>query len=260
MARIRGKLSAIAVFIFMLIIFLFAVPASVSSAEAAVGDTSRYGDYTFTQSVDGEWELTEYTGRGGKVSFPVSFRVGRNTVYRYRIADNALKDNRNITELELPVSVFSIGKNAFDGSENLRTVYIFGYQEYVGDGAFANCEALIAVNFEEGTQRLGTGVFENCASLKNAALFGIATIGDGTFKNCSSLTDIAIPEVKEIGDNAFENSAFSSVDLSLVENIGEGAFKNSANLERVILGEGLKSIGALAFYGCDLRKYRYRPP
>lgn len=254
MARIRGKLSAIAVFIFMLIIFLFAVPASVSSAEAAVGDTSRYGDYTFTQSVDGEWELTEYTGRGGKVSFPVSFRVGRNTVYRYRIADNALKDNRNITELELPVSVFSIGKNAFDGSENLRTVYIFGYQEYVGDGAFANCEALIAVNFEEGTQRLGTGVFENCASLKNAALFGIATIGDGTFKNCSSLTDIAIPEVKEIGDNAFENSAFSSVDLSLVENIGEGAFKNSANLERVILGEGLKSIGALAFYGCDLKE------
>ena len=65
--------------------------------------------------------------------------------------------------------------------------------------------------------------------------------------------DFVIPDgITEIGERAFSESNIVSVEIpSSVKTIHDGAFFKCHSLQRVILHDGLKTIGEYAFQGCE---------
>ena len=61
-------------------------------------------------------------------------------------------------------------------------------------------------------------------------------------------------EISFIGDSAFENSFLATVALSSDAKIGNRAFYNCTKLSSVDMPEGIRRIGAEAYYGCPLRE------
>ena len=76
----------------------------------------------------------------------------------------------NITEIDLPQSVTSIGKNAFCYCTKLERITVPGNVTDMGIGAFADCTGLKYAAFPEGVKVIPTRTFYACESLKNVTI------------------------------------------------------------------------------------------
>ena len=116
------------------------------------------------------------------VSIPSTITVGGVTYKVTAIADNAFKNNKNLTNVKIGSNVITIGKNAFYGCKNLQKVTI-----------------------GNGVTTIGAGAFSGCSKLKTLAIGkNVTTIGDKAFYKCVALTKITIPaKVNKIGKQAF---------------------------------------------------------
>jgi len=76
-----------------------------------------------------------------------------------------------------------------------------------------------------------------------------SSIGQNAFAECGSLASIYIPNtITSIGYGAFNGSNLKSVTIpDSVETIAETAFYDNVYLTTIIMGEGVKTIGANAF-------------
>ena len=193
---------------------------------------------------------------------------GKGLVPVVGIGTDAFFGNRNITEVELPLSLTYIGYNAFQGCTNLATVYFRGHE--AGEKDVADCKL----------NRIDAGAFKGCISLTNAILPStLQYIGQEAFRGCSKLSDIDIPEgVTEIEDHAFMETAYFNaqenwtggvlyigphliraqtslegeytVDEKVIS-ISAEAFMDCKYLEKITLPATLKAIDRDAFKGCE---------
>lgn len=139
----------------------------------------------------------------------------------------------NVSHLEIPSSITSIGYNAFYQDSKLEVV--------VGG---------------DGLKKLGAGVFYGTPWL-NEQSDEFVTIGDGILlKYNGSDQDIRIPDgIKFIADFAFEGYDHNIVSVSFppsVKKIGDYAFTNMKALEQVDFSKGLVEIGDAAFFACEM--------
>lgn len=153
-----------------------------------------------------------------------------------KIGDNAFKDNKAITSVVIPGSVFSISAKAFKGLKSLTEIslsptspelinQLFNLNKeaknklnsdlVIGFSSFADCSSLRTVDFSNrkviilvpkniyGTKAWGISYpFENCKSLKTV-LFGdveLSTYDLKTFKGCHSI------EKFEVANASFDMS------------------------------------------------------
>ena len=132
--------------------------------------------------------------------------------------------NMNLTSIEIPNTITTIGKYAFERSQ-LKIIIIPNSVIEIGDGAF------------------------NGNDLTNITIpNSVTTIGASAFSN-NQLTNITIPDsVTTIGDSAFYHNQLTSVVIpnSVIE-IGDGAFSLN-QLKSVTIGNGIKYIDNVAFY------------
>ena len=177
--------------------------------------------------------------------------------------------NSNITSIEIPSTIGSIGNYAFYDCSNLIEINynalsladlssnnrVFSYAGQDGDG--------ITVNFGDGVERIPAYLFypyfstsysPNIANVNFSST--ITSIGSYAFGYCSSLSgelDLSNTDLENIDDYAFYNCSglvkanFSS---SLV-GIGRYAFSDCSNLESLTLPTNLTSIGNYAFSNCS---------
>ncbi len=103
-----------------------------------------------------------------------------------------------VTEIKLPESVQTIGKQAFCECANLTEVNIPEGVTELGDEVFLNCTSLdtkVTTSLPESLTTIGVRAFRGCTSLTEIRLPDHVTeIGMMAFGACSSLTDIRIPE------------------------------------------------------------------
>ena len=179
----------------------------------------------------------------------------------------AFKNNDNITEVVIPVSIKSIPQNAFEGCDNLRKVTINGSLERIENRAFWQCASLEEVIINGSVESIGGGAFYGCTSLKEINIpKGINSIDGsvkydyddyGAFEGCTGLTKVTIGDESSdikitIGDRAFFE-CYELEDVILgngVTYIGSFAFMYSG-VKNLTLGSGLINIAGGAFYGCD---------
>ena len=192
---------------------------------------------------------------------------------------NAFSDCSSLTSVTIPNSVTSIGYRAFSGCTGLKEVYYnatnctsMGTSSnhvfegcnslttlHIGDNvqkipayAFYGCTGLTSVTIPNSVTSIGKRAFSGCTGLKEVNYNATNCTSKEIFEGCNSLTTLHIGKnVQNIPAYAFWGcTGLTSVNIpNSVTSIGESAFQDCSQLESVVFGTGLLTIGSYIFSG-----------
>ena len=174
------------------------------------------------------------------------------------IGEDAFRECRSLTSVNIPDSVTTIGASAFYYCNSLTSVNIPDSVTTIGEGAFSWCKSLTSVTIPDSVTTIGGYVFYWCYSLTSVTIGdSVTSIGDWAFVGCDSLTSVTIGDsVTTIGDYAF-NSCYSLTSVNIpdsVTEIGYQAFRDCSSLTSVTIGDSVTTIGDHAFIRCTSLK------
>ncbi len=153
-----------------------------------------------------------------------------------------------------PMSVASIGKNAFRSCNGITQVNCPATLKEIGEGAFRDCIDLKKVYFPDSITHIGKCAFANCTSLVNSGGKGVIEVGDSAFAGCSQIQYPAFANnIRRIGNNAYENCTLYNFRFNGILEIGENAFKGST-IKNLYLPSSLQKIGNGAYRDCNSLK------
>lgn len=181
------------------------------------------GNFAFSAVVDTKTSEVKHGVKA--VVFPETLKTIGNTAFQ----------NAPLTEVSLPDSVTSVGSGAFTNTEQATT-------------------HIEKVKLSKGMTAIPAGMFTN-QKVKNVEIpEGIKTIGARAFAGNRVETLKISGTVEKIDDYAFWNNQMKELEIpGNVKTIGRFAFQRTqkyikATINKVILHEGLESIGKRAFY------------
>ena len=118
--------------------------------------------------------------------------------------------NSNLTSIEIPASVQTIGVEAFWRCYALQSITFENNSQLttIGNSAFYECTGLTTgVSIPASVITIGIHAFSGCTRLPSVTFASdsqLTTISAAAFYNCTSLTSITIPNsVTSVGDSAF---------------------------------------------------------
>ena len=170
-----------------------------------------------------------------------------------------------------PITVVADG--TFSGKDNIESIHLGSYVNYIGDNAFKGLTELTEMNIADlnDLDYIGSDAFEEvpwiasyaASNMNQPLIFGnvlysvsgeltnstykvpsnIVSISPDAFKDHTELTTLDLSEatsLKTIGSNAFDGTNIDSVILpENVESVGAGAFANCLNLtDADLVGNG----------------------
>ena len=240
---------------------------SAEAQEEAV--VSFDGNYSLTVQSTNTASLAACVDFTGDIVIPDSVKASDGETYQIvAISDSSFK-NQLITSVELPAGVASIGKKAFAGCSNLKTITLSSDLTLIDDSAFSN-SAIESISLPISLSYVGNFAFGECANLKSIAFpKNVSYIGEHCVSGCSSLETIVIEDgtklekwVTATFDNA---SAVTKIVLGDgISFIGDQAFSGLAAIESISLPNTLTSIGNKVFDGCvklqTIKCYAVNPP
>ena len=118
---------------------------------------------------------------------------------------------------DVDASAYLNNEQPFHNMTALKTLVIGGETTTIQGTTFQGCTALQTVTFEEGNK--------------------VSSIGLSAFTSCTSLASIDIPEAVTV--------------------IEQGVFNGCHNLKSATMGDGVTSIGAIAFYNTGLTSFTF---
>ena len=231
---------------------------------------------------------------GGCTSLSYIYVSSGNTHYRsqngvlFTAALDSLVAYPNMlgTDYQVPAGTKGIYRGAFFGCDNLHSVTLPEGLTSVGDIAFESCDKLTTVHVPASVSAIGVSAWARCASLVEIDVdpgnqdymsnYGVLYTGDGktllqypcarpdkhysilnstdsldydSFTGTTLLRSVYIPSgIKKITEACFRNSSVERVVIDEgVETIGQDAFGNCSSLKSVYLPSTIKQIEALAF-------------
>ncbi len=163
-------------------------------------------------------------GYSGDIVVPETVDIDGVTYKVTEIAQDAFRNNTNITSITLSKNVEVIGETALQNCSNLTTITLSEGLKTIGVGAlmgtaiseialpnslttilnqaFKKCSNLKTVVVPAGVKSLERLTFSECTSLEKAELLGVETMGDDTFYKCSMLNSVVFPaSLTAIGRN-----------------------------------------------------------
>ncbi|MBN2935256.1 leucine-rich repeat protein [Mogibacterium sp.] len=181
------------------------------------------GNFAFSAVVDTKTSEVKHGVKA--VVFPETLKIIGNTAFQ----------NAPLTEVSLPDSVTSVGSGAFTNTEQATT-------------------HIEKVKLSKGMTAIPVSMFTN-QKVKNVEIpEGIKTIGKRAFAGNRVETLKLSGTVEKIDEYAFWNNQIKELEIpGNVKTIGRYAFQRTqdsikASINKVVLHEGLESIGKQAFY------------
>lgn len=165
---------------------------------------------------------------------------------------------KNLKRITIGENVQVIEDHAFAGCSNLETVILSKNLRKIGDSAFWSCESLKSIEFPESLTWIGEGAFKKCTSLEEINLPKNVSIDQEAFQSCFSVTELVFEEGVRGINSSVVGAAFGELAITeltvpgTIENIGDRAFCHNANLETVVINDGVKMIGKGVFVNCPM--------
>lgn len=151
------------------------------------------------------------------------------------------------------LDVYSIDKNAFADTNEIKSVIIQEGVQIIDSGAFANCSKLQSITIPSSVKEIDSMAFYLCGDLKTVNFSeGLEKIGVVAFE-CSGLEDITLPDSLKIIDRAaFRESKIRSLHIGPnVKYICDSAFSDCKYLTDVTFSKGITEIHDYVFRNCD---------
>lgn len=258
-----------AIIVFLMLCLI--VPIAIKAGKKPFGNGLYWelsDNGTLTISGNGEMPNFNYSSAGGQRIIKAPWYNERKKIQRVvleygvtSIGDDAFyvrpKDWRSqyaISKIEIPNSVKSIGKWAFDNLKQLRSVTIPNSVISIGRNAFWGCTNLSTVSLSNSLKEISEDCFSVCENLSSIEIpNSVTSIGEGAFWGCK-FTSIVIPtSVKTIGKSAFwQCKELQSITIpSSVVSIGEEAFGCCRGLTSINIPKSVTAIGEKVFYECS---------
>ncbi len=172
------------------------------------------------------------------------------------------------TELTIPNTVTTIGKDAFSGCETLEKLTIPDSVKVIDYAAFEDCINLKKVTIPESVKTIGSSAFSGCVNLDTINIPSkMSSIGSAAFARCTNLNTIQIASGNmnyKIDDGVLYSrdgktlvqylagrtlSTYNMPDS--VKKIEEYAFWGADLLTNVAVSKGVKEIPEYAFDNCN---------
>ena len=113
------------------------------------------------------------------------------------IGENAFRNCKGLTSIEIPDSVTSIGNYAFRGCTKLTSVTIPGSVTSIGGSAFSDCDGLTSVTIPNSVTIIDGRAFYGCSGLTSITIpDSVTSIGSYAFYDCTKLTSITFNGTK----------------------------------------------------------------
>ena len=161
---------------------------------------------------------------------PVSTLTIPNWIDHIGSYDNVHGHNfswRALTRVEIENGISEIGKSAFSGCKNLKSINIPNSVSNIGVNAFSGCSLLESITLPNSLSTISKETFYG-AGLKSVVIpEGVTSIGEYAFYGNNKLITLVLPDtLKEIGQRAFADCTVinSIVIPNSVETIGDYAF------------------------------------
>ena len=175
-----------------------------------------------------------------------------------RIDHETFRDCKNLEKVIIPLSVLSIGEEAFTGSG------IYLNEKKWKKGALIIDDCLIATNNELPAKYIfktkipirliAERAFANRKVLKSVTVPATVTaIPTAAFYQCENLTEVIIPEtVTEVGNFAFYNCGLLKTATlpKNLQRLGAGVFYGCANLKEQVLSDRIEVLERACFFMC----------
>ena len=236
----------------------FTIPASVTTIVEGI-----LANCTSLASINVNSSNTHYRSVNG-----VLFTAAMDSLLQY-------PPMKSGTVYSIPASVKVIGSNAFSNCVNLESVTVPNGLTTIGSWAFSYCDNITTFDIPASVTQIGNSFLANCTSLVNIEVatnnqnymsdYGVLYTIDGKLliqypcarpdKHYSILNS-----ADSIGYNAFSSCLnLKSIYIpSGIKTIEQNTFFG-ANLERVVIDEGLERIERYAFSSCVYLKSIYLP-
>ncbi|MBQ8287624.1 MAG: leucine-rich repeat domain-containing protein [Clostridia bacterium] len=158
------------------------------------------------------------------------------------IAASAFYYCSDITSVEIPDSVVTIGAHAFAGS-GLTSIEIPSSVSLIDSGAFWHCENLTSIKLPDSALVIEGSAFRGCWSLTSIEIpYSVLTIGDGAFSECDNLSQITFLSPNTIIEDNEKDSIYdhktipSHVTIYAYSNSKAEEYANQYHLKFVSLG------------------------
>ncbi len=192
------------------------------------------------------------------------------------ICDSAFAGGVRLSGIVLPVSVTSIGDHAFD-SCSMREIDLGGSVTKIGKGAFCNCSELARIIIRNPECEIDPDAATICSGYESSAKEGKYTFrgvicgqpgstAEAYAKQhgCRFMTIEEMPEDISCGKDPLNDTLMWDFDkeTNTLRILGTGDLADysaenpspwseyDSEIKKLILSEGLRSIGAQAFYHC----------
>ena len=163
--------------------------------------------------------------------------------------------------VRIPYGVTSIGYRAFSGCSSLTEIVISNSVTSIGDWAFYNCSSLTEIVIPGSVTSIGNYAFEGCSSLTEIVIpNGVTSIESNAFKGCSSLKYNTYDNALYLGNDNNPYLALVKVKKPSITSciihkdtrfICYCAFSDCSSLTKIVIPNGVTSIGGSAFSKCS---------
>ncbi|MDO4553897.1 MAG: leucine-rich repeat protein [Lachnospiraceae bacterium] len=271
----RWKMSVLVML--MMVLSLMGIGMKVEAADVAAsgscgadGADVKWSYEKGKLSLTGKGNMAEFQGEvpwEDKKEFITSVDISEGI---YDISASAFYKCTNLTSVSIPASVYSIGYRAFGECEKLTSVELKeGNLDTIREDAFRDC-GLTQIQIPSGVTDLGDGFVADCKNLTGIFVSsGNSSFVEenGILYNKGKTVLVAYPGGKTEDSfvvpstvNTVRGDAFSGCKLKnltfpdSVKKLEGGMCEGCLELETVVMGNSVDSIGMYAFSGCSKLK------
>ena len=174
-----------------------------------------------------------------------------------------VNDNTTLTSVSIPNTMEEIGENAFKQCTALSTLRFAPGSKLktIGEYAFQGCSSITSLTIPDGLKNIGDGAFYGLEKLKYLTMSGevdasgwISWWGVDTLTLTGTYVFGRAPVDRDdyLWYNPLPGRDTRKVILSEgITSIGEYAFNHCQNLKEIVLPASLQTIGAYAFNSCQ---------